>query len=523
MTHAQLCAIAREVFVEGMDFAEWTEAIKSRAAKLGYSWKSATLIDSAQRVVEKAHGLTFAVAAPPKRLPTDVPPMDERQTRDALDAVRKRWLKDHPLDTPEPEIWRGCYDDSWKGVIVAEAFAHPAKMARGLLERIFRTLTDMRVLRRHDLVVDPFGGIGTTGVVGAYRGMRVVCVELEPKFVELAARNFNLHAGNIAFMNHPRPLVVQGDSRKIRRYVDAGMQAAAVIASPPYAAIAAGAGGLNTQEPREQGQQSGRDPESPSQSADQRYGDKPGQLARMAEGTVDAVVSSPPYVSGGHHPDQTGTWNTNGRGQGGSPQVAGYGRSEGQLGQMEAGPVDAVISSPPFPQPYTGGGGINKRGYNPEGGEGTDKVGERTYQAQGGERQTENIELLEGETFWSAAKQVVEECHALLKPGGMAVWVVKAYVKNKRIVDFPGDWRKLCEHIGFETEKVVHAMLVEEHVAGHLFDGEVVKRHERKSFFRRLAEKKGSPAIDYEVVLFTRKSEAPHADSTAAGSARSGA
>ena len=32
--------------------------------------------------------------------------------------------------------WEGCYDLSWKGVIVPAAFSHPAKMARGLLRRI---------------------------------------------------------------------------------------------------------------------------------------------------------------------------------------------------------------------------------------------------------------------------------------------------------------------------------------------------------------------------------------------------
>jgi len=37
----------------------------------------------------------------------------------------------------EPTIWTGCYNDSWNGVIVADAFAHPAKFARGLIRRIY--------------------------------------------------------------------------------------------------------------------------------------------------------------------------------------------------------------------------------------------------------------------------------------------------------------------------------------------------------------------------------------------------
>jgi hypothetical protein len=38
-------------------------------------------------------------------------------------------------------------------------------------------------------------------------------------------------------------------------------------------------------------------------------------------------------------------------------------------------------------------------------------------------------------------------------------------------------------------------------------DGRATKTKERKSFFRRLAEKKGSPRIDWEEVLFVHKSE----------------
>jgi hypothetical protein len=47
-------------------------------------------------------------------------------------------------------------------------------------------------------------------------------------------------------------------------------------------------------------------------------------------------------------------------------------------------------------------------------------------------------------------------------------------------------------------------MLVKETNHAGLF-GTITEKKERKSFFRRLAEKKGSPEINYEVVLCTRK------------------
>jgi len=259
-------------------------------------------------------------------------------------------------------------------------------------------------------------------------------------------------------MGGPRPVIVQGDSRQLRQVLQlAGVSC--IVASPPYSEIASGAGGLNTK-PARAGQQGGRSPASASQATDQRYGDSDGQLAKLPAGTVDAVVASPPFTQG-----------------------------------------------------YAGGGGINVKGY----GDGTDKVGDRTYQGTAGERTEGNLETMPlgdvttletaSPTFWSAARDIVAESFAILKAGGIAVWVVKPFVRKKRIVDFPADWRVLCEHVGFVTEQEVHASLVCETTNNDLFDGLSTKRRERKSFFRRLAEAKGSPRIDFEVVYFMRRPE----------------
>ena len=89
--------------------------------------------------------------------------------------------------------------------------------------------------------------------------------------------------------------------------------------------------------------------------------------------------------------------------------------------------------------------------------------------------------------------------------GGVAIFVVKSFVRKGKIVDFPGDWRRLCEAQGFQTVHEHHAMLVKETRKPSLFGHEIVEKKERKSFFRRLAESKGSPAIDYETVLCMKK------------------
>ena len=62
--------------------------------------------------------------------------------------------------------WHGCYDDGWQGIIVPEAFSHPAKMACGLTRRIFKHALSEGWIKPGDVVVDPFGGIGSTGIIG---------------------------------------------------------------------------------------------------------------------------------------------------------------------------------------------------------------------------------------------------------------------------------------------------------------------------------------------------------------------
>ena len=116
-------------------------------------------------------------------------------------------------------VWQRCYEDSWKGWITDESFCHPAKMARGLLESIFSHLQNAYGLARGAVVLDPFGGIGSTGIIGGLRGYRVVCVELEPKFVALAERNFELHRRTWETFGDPLPVMIQGDSRRLRELV----------------------------------------------------------------------------------------------------------------------------------------------------------------------------------------------------------------------------------------------------------------------------------------------------------------
>jgi len=73
--------------------------------------------------------------------------------------------------------WYNCYEGGWQGIIVPEAFSHPAKMAYGLLKRILSHAKEQGWLKEGDVIVDPFGGIGSTGILGAYEGYQCVLCE----------------------------------------------------------------------------------------------------------------------------------------------------------------------------------------------------------------------------------------------------------------------------------------------------------------------------------------------------------
>ena len=173
------------------------------------------------------------------------------------------------------QTWTRCYEDSWKGWIVDPAFAHPAKAARGLLAAIFAHLKNAYGLKRGAVVLDPFGGIGTTGIVGASRGYRVVCVELEDKFVKLALQNFKLHARTWETFGDPAPLMLQGDSRKLRQVLS---EVDCVVSSPPYAGSEATAGNAGNRVKAETWGTGKRI------AVDDGYGSSPGQLGAMPAG-----------------------------------------------------------------------------------------------------------------------------------------------------------------------------------------------------------------------------------------------
>lgn len=335
--------------------------------------------------------------------------------------------------------WYGLYRERWGDDIVPDAYAHPAKFARGLIRRIYAHLLERGYLQPGDTVLDPFGGVALGGLDAMLNGLHWIGNELEGKFVDLGQQNIEHWIKRYQWLWADRwgsAVLLQGDSRHLGQVL---AEAGGLVSSPPF-----GEGETRDRAPVQAGEVADCITRAYTQD---RQGTTPGNLAHMK-----AVISSPPYLNkalgdgegpgaaGERHGRQTSTekaWTAGKE----------YGDTEGQLAQ----------ESP--------------------------------------------------DDFWTAARAIIDQCYMILKPGAVAVWVVKRFVRDKQIVNFPDQWRQMCEAAGFETVEWIRAWVVEEHGEQlDLFGGSEPMRTERKSFFRRLYENKyPENSIDWEDVLIMRR------------------
>ena len=288
--------------------------------------------------------------------------------------------------------WFGCYGAGWQSApLVPAAYAHPAKVAFGLAERIYRHMLVEGWLAPGDRVLDPFGGIGGCAFHAMLYGMHWTGVELEEKFVDLGNQNLALWRNRYAphFPGYGSARLVQGDSRRL---VEVVTGAGGVVSSPPYA--------------------------------------------------ESEIVSGRQY----DNVDARKTKRAN-------DDWSGYGHTPGQLGAMPAGEAESA------------------------------------------------------DTFWAAAREIVAQTYALLRPGAVAAWITGDFVRNKKRVPFGEQWLALCESVGFEPLLWAVAWKSDDH--GDQLDifGEAKPMGTTKvSFFRRLANQKNpEAAILNEDVIFVRR------------------
>lgn len=412
--------------------------------------------------------------------------------------------------------WDGCYPSNWNGKIVPEAMSHPAKYSSRLIRKIYEHIISEGWAQAGDSVVDPFGGVALGALDAMRLGLHWQGVELEAKFHGLG--NLNIEKWNAAHAEimptWGTARLHNGDSRYLAQVLDGS--AAVSVSSPPFT------DSLSTdlltktervQRARELGisdaaKISPIDMEKIGMRHQSDYGSTPGQLGAMKAQGFDVAIASPPFLQsegGTPEPKAGGVIDKAlyARHAAGNKSANGYGRTDGQLSSMKDGSFDVAVSSPPYEETTLTENRQFKSRHSP------DRPGAADLRNNGGDaygKTNGQLGVESGNDFWLSAKAIVEQVYTVLTPGGHACWVVKDYVKNKQIVPFCDQWRQLCEAVGFTTIHEHHASLVRNVRHQHTLEGGLLTmQSESKSFFRRIAEKKGSPRIDYETVFCMEK------------------
>lgn len=257
---------------------------------------------------------------------------------------------------------------------------------------------------------------------------------------------------------------------------------------------------------------------------ERRYGNTPGQMGGLPEG----VISSPAYgttIRSGEGPGARHDFITH------SPENATTATNDQSYGSTPGQLVDLAMSSPPFEDQEP----VQDKNFVITDGRRIPPQGQEGY-----ENDPNNVGTVSGDTFWGASQMIVEQVYHAVKPGGVAIWVTKDFVRNKKRVEFTRMWLEMCVGVGFEPLEYIRAWVIEDKTnAIALLDiddtsatitrldgsqkamsGTSLKKGgrariqggklkpavvERKSMFRRLAEAKGSPRIDWEDVLILRR------------------
>lgn len=401
------------------------------------------------------------------------------------------------------DIWEGCYDSGWGDNIVPEAFSHPAKFSRGLIHQIYTHAYHMGWAESGSWILDPFAGVGLGALDAMTHNLNWIGIELEEKFVSLGQQNIEKWERDLkGWPNLGRATIVQGDSRNLTKQVDDRNahnvieKADLVVSSPPFLESEGGGGGIAKTLRGE-----GNYPLSKQGGKYQGYqtvhrGNTLGNLANLPEGKFEMVVGSPPHGDTLNAKEDGIDWSKCSDGKGGTRDFTvepgqrirkrmakEYGQSPGQLGSMPEGSFDLITSSPPYEE------GI---------GHGCSKNASLKYKQRlemelrytKSMRSRGNLGSTTGDTFWSASREIVQQCYELLKAGGYAIWVTKDYIKAKKRVPFSDRWLALCESVGFKLVCRHRAMLKKEYGQSNWISEQIKLIKERKSFFRRNAEDK---------------------------------
>lgn len=294
------------------------------------------------------------------------------------------------------------YPGKWKGEIVA----HPAKANMEMLEWIIKTFTN-----EGDTILDPMSGTGSTGVIAVRNGRNAICAEYEERYIEAFVRPALEEAMAVgSFETIGKGTTIQCDSRKLTEHLSEAIDT--VMFSPPYTNIHTQkkfAGGDEEKDKwaqywaenypeRFKNVKEARAHMDKIWLRDRNYGDDPKNIGNLPEGTIDSVITSPPYsnVIRTHAQDVWAGSIRRLEEKGGtdtdfykaatkapsstmrSAMREGYGEGEDNISNFPHGKIDAVITSPPYAQVLSNKAGgkepdleslrkiLEERGYSPK-------------------------------------------------------------------------------------------------------------------------------------------------------------
>lgn len=365
-----------------------------------------------------------------------------------------------------------------------QATSHPAKMNTHFLEFLIERHT-----KEGDTVLDPMSGSGSTGVVSALLNRNAVCVELERKFYEWMeeARENVEKVQTITPKGRIRNIC--GDARRLSELLG---RADVAITSPPYGAS------MNAKNPvskwseeakrrwfatyKKQG--GGLNYEGFIKLMEKQvyqYSENTNNIGNLPLGNVDVVIMSPPYTNSAAENPNVIELQKRGYVKGGDlARFVPSNMSEGNLGNLPLGSVDAVITSPPYEATVSD----NKEG--PLAGANEQKYGrwkkgtakKHSYSQEGEPSKvdavitsppydgrkiapphsqvhltypnlSDNIGNLKKETYVSEMLKVYSEMFKVLKPDGTAIVVIKPFIRNKKVVDLPWQTWLILKKVGF--------------------------------------------------------------------------
>ena len=242
-----------------------------------------------------------------------------------------------------------------------------------------------------------------------------------------------------------------------------------IITSPPYSEIRMDGGGGKLQN------RAGMEPYSGEKADTWRTQRDQDNLGNLPHGSVDKIVTSPPYGEGVGHRDTSKHRDI-------IEKKKLYlhdkypAEKKDNIGNLPHGEVDKIISSPPYSkdvEPHT-----------------EMAPGRRKEEIRGYSEDKNNIGNKKGKTYLNQMFLVYRECYKVLKSGGLMILITKDFVKAQKRVCLGEDTIKLCKMAGFQYEKTYH------------------RKIEHQSFWRTLYQQKYPEAdhIDHEDIIVFRKS-----------------